>query len=430
VYAAGVSPRTTPFSQAADRAIAQAQLGLDGQTQYQAALSQARQGIAADSGSNPVHFFVGGSAAAGLGNFVLADSMWTVAERIYPAYELEIEPERENAWGNAFNTGVEAYNNGDAAAARREWTGAAQIYKFRPEAAQNLAILLTNAGDYPAAITSYQQGIASVGLRPNTRVLDESELSDREDARIFMLKNLGELLLFTERYEDAEPVFRAIIAADASDVSAQANLARVLGQLGRASDAAEIYTRLLSSPTLPASELMSIGVALFQSDDFVRAAEVFGRVAQLQPRNRDAWYNQANSLLAAKSWEAIIPIGQRLVEIDPLGSNSALILAQTFRELGRTNDALAALQRAEAYPVWMDQIQLQPGAQQSSVSGEITGNAAAQGTPVRIRFIFFNDAGEIGRTETTITAPAREATQSFTAQVAGQATAYGYEVLN
>lgn len=432
VYEPGTPPRNTDFSRAASNAIARAQLGLDEtstQSQFEEALSQARQGIASDT-ANPIHFYVGGEAAAGLGDYELADSMWTEAERIYPAYELEIEPSRENAWVVAFNEGVEAYNNGDAATARRVWSGASLIYKFRPEAAQNLAILLTNEGDYDAAIAAYQSGIASIDLRPGTRILEDAEIAEREETRVFMQQNLGELLLFTSQYEEAEPVFRALVAANSADVQAQANLARVLTQLGRGSEATEIYNRLLSSPNLPASEIFGIGVALFQSSDHARAAEAFGRVTQLQPGSRDAWFNQANALLAEENWQALLPIGERLVQIDPLSSQSALILTQAYRELDRSQEALATLQRVESLPVWIEQLQLQPGAQRSVLSGEIVGNAASAGTPIRLTFTFFDDNGTVGTTSVTLNAPAREAREVFEVEVAGQANAYSYQVAN
>ncbi len=432
VYEPGIPPRDTEFSRAANNAIARAQLGLDEastQSQFEEALAQARQGIAADT-ANPVHFYVGGEAAVGMGDFELADSMWSEAERIYPAYELEIEPSRENAWANAFNEGVEAYNNGDVATAREVWTGASLIYKFRPEAAQNLAILLTNEGDYDAAIASYQRGIESIDLRPGTRIIDDAEIAEREDTRQFMQQNLGELLLFRSRYEEAEPIYRSLVEANPDDVQAQANLARVLTQLGRADEAAAIYNRLLSAPNLPPSELFGIGVALFQSNDYARAADAFGRVAQLQPGSRDAWFNQANALLAEEDWQTLLPIGERLIEIDPLSSQSALILTQAYRELERSQDALVTLQRVEALPVWLDQLQLQPGAQRSILSGEITGNAATAGSPIQLRFIFFDDNGEVGATSVTLPAPAREARETFEVEVAGMANAYRYEVVN
>src|SRR5690606_32044283 len=99
---------------------------------YQEALTQAQAGIAADS-TNPIHFYLAGEGSAGVGDFEAADSLWRIAERMYPAYELEIEPTRENFWAQEFNRGVEAYNAGNMEEAIEAWTNAHFIYKLRPE---------------------------------------------------------------------------------------------------------------------------------------------------------------------------------------------------------------------------------------------------------------------------------------------------------
>lgn len=431
VYEPGIEPRQTEFSRGATQALARAQLAGDeaeAQVQYAAALAQSRLGIAADS-TNPMHFYLAGEAAVGIGDYVLADSMWIVAERFYPAYELEVEPSREGAWANAFNVGVEAYNAGDMAGARRQWENADLIYRFRPEAAQNLAIVLTNEGEYDAAIDMYRRGIESIDMRPGTRIIEDAELAEREVTRLDMQQNLAQLLLFRNRFADAEPVFRALIANDPDNVEAQANLAIVLTRLDRAGEARQIYDRLLNAPNLPPSELFTIGVALFQADDFIAAADAFGRVTRAQPEHRDAWFNQANALLAAEAWDQVVPVGQRLVVIDPLNSMASLILVQAYRELDRSTEGLAILENLETKPVFLDALQISPGSQRTVLTGEVIGNSASPGTPVQLRFTFFDDNGQVGSSTVTVNAPAREARETFEVTVNANANSYKYEVL-
>ncbi len=431
VYEPGIRPTQTEFTRAATQALARAQLDSDpatAQVQYAAALSQSRLGIAADS-TNPMHFYLAGEAAVGIGDFALADSMWIVAERFYPAYELEIEPSREGAWANAFNEGVEAYNAGDMAGARRFWQNSDLIYRFRPEAAQNLAILLTNEGEFDAAIDMYRRGIESIDMRPATRIIEDDELAEREATRLDMQQNLAQLLLFRSRFADAEPILRALIANDPNDIESQASLATALTRLNRQDEARQIYDRLLGAPNLPPSELFTIGVALFQADDFVAAADAFGRVTQVQPEHRDAWFNQANALLAAEAWDQVVPVGQRLVVIDPLNSMASLILVQAYRELNRSTEGLAILENLETKPVFLDALQIQPGSRQTVLSGEVIGNSASAGTPVRLRFTFFDDNGQVGSSTVTVNAPAREARETFEVTVEGTANSYKYEVL-
>ncbi len=419
VYEPGTPPRETRYSQAALLAVAQ--------QRFEQAMQEAQNGIAADS-ANPIHYYLAGEAAAGLGNYELADSLWRVAERIYPAYELEIEPSRESAWVNAFNQGVEAYNAGNPQEAIAQWRKADLIYKLRPDAAQNLAVLLTQEEQYDEAIQVYRDAIAALDLVPATRVIEAEEQADRNETRAFMIESLVELLSFTGRHAEAESLIREQLQADPNNVQLQAQLANALTQQGRAAEATEIYTRLLATPSLPAVELFNIGVALFQSEDYERAAAAFGRVLQVQPNSRDALYNQANALYAAEAWQDLIPVAQRLVEVDPLNSTAALILARAHRETGNNAAALAVLEANEDYPIYVD-LQLAPAANQTMVQGTATGNAAAAGTPVRLNFTFYGEDGStLGTQSVTVSAPAPDATARFEVIFPQVAAAYSYQV--
>lgn len=420
-YEPGTPPSQTRMSQQATIALAQGN--------FENALSLAQEGIAEDP-TNPIHFYLAGEAAAGLGQYEVADSLWIEAERIYPAYEIEIEPGREAAWAEAFNAGVEAYNEGNMQAAADAWRGAHLIYKLRPEAAQNLGIVLMSEGEYEDAIDAFQEGIANLELQPATREIGEEEQAERDEARTFMQQNLAQLLLATDRYDEAEALFRAQLELDPTNIELQANLATALSQLGRAEEAAEIYTRLLSEPNLGADELFTIGVALFNAQDFRQAAEAFGRVTQIQPNSRDAWFNQANALYAAEQWEGLIEIADRVMQLDPLSDNTALVVARAYRELERNQDALRVLEALDAAPVFIEDLQMRPSGRDTEIIGRIVGNRAEAGANIQLRFTFYGEGGnELGTETVTVTAPAPEMRDVFSVSFDQPATHYRYERL-
>lgn len=418
VYEPGIRPTQTRFAQQATLFLAQ---GL-----YEQALSQAREGIES-APDNAMHFFLAGEAAAGLGDFALADSMWIEAERLYPAYELEVEPAREGAWAEAFNEGVQAYNAGTTAEAIDAWTRADMIYRLRPEAAQNLAVLLTQEAQYDEAIRVYQRGIEALEIEPASRIIEGAELEERAEARAFMIENLAQLLLYTEQFAEAERLLREQLADRPNDVQIQANLATAMSRQGREEEATRIYTSLLTSPDLDADQLFNIGVSLFNAGDYPRAAEAFGRVTQLRPTSRDAWYNQANALYAAEVWAELTPVARRLVEVDPLNENAALILARALREQNQNQQALDALERIETLPVFLDELQMRPASQATTIRGRVIGNQAAAGSPVRIRFTFYGPSGALGTETVTVTAPAREQSTTLEVTFGQQAESYSYE---
>ena len=418
-YEPGIAPSNSRFTTPVTLYIAQGQ--------FEQALQEAQQAVAADS-ANPRHYFLLGQAHAGLGNFEEANAAWERAEQIYPAYELEIEPARESAWADAFNAGVEAYNANDLAAAASAWEQATQIYKLRPEAYQNLAAIYTQQADYERAIAAYQGALASIENLPAARVLDEEEVAERESTRAVALENLAELLLFTDQYAEAEGLFREQIQQNSDDVSLQGKLAAAIAaQPGREAEAQALYNELLGRPDLDAATLMEIGVVLFQQQDFTRAAEAFDRVTDVRPNSRDAWYNQANALYAAENWEELIPVGERLMELDPLNYDGALMLARAYRDAGQQPNALRELERMEAAQIKLQKMQTRQGAGRTTIVGEVLGGQAAQGTPIRLAFTFYGEDGaQLGSETVTINAPATDQVAPFEVVLESETPAVGY----
>lgn len=397
------------------------------QAQFDRALQEAQLGVAADS-TNPQHYFLLGQAHAGLGNYAAADSAFDRAEQIYPAYELEIEPAREGAWAEAFNEGVNAYNAGNIEEATAAWQRANLIFDLRPEAFQNLAAVYTQASNYEQAIAAYRSALEAIEAVPASRVLEPEEVTDRQEARLTIQESLAELLLFTDQYADAEALFRQQLEEDADNIALRAKLAAAIAaQEGRQAEAQAIYNELLGRSDLDATTLMDIGVVLFEQEDYERADQAFERVAQMRPNSRDAWYNRANALYAAEEWEALVPVGQRLIELDPLNYDASLILARAYRDSGQNQDALEELQRMDATPIKLQKLETRQGAGRTTVRGEVIGNQAAAGTPVQIRFTFFGDDGsELGTETVTVTAPAKDATAPLEVVFETDTPALGY----
>jgi tetratricopeptide (TPR) repeat protein len=420
VYEPGIPPRENAQSRAATIALATGR--------HDEALATARAGIAADS-TNPIFYYIAGEAAAGLNQFELADSMWTIAQRMYPAYELDIEPSRENAWVTEYNRGSEAYNAGNMEAAGEAWASAHMLYKLRPVAVQNLGIVRIQQMRYDDAIAAFREGLANLELVPASRALEPDELAEKEESREIMTDNLVQILLFTERWADAEQLLRQVVAANPDDVEAQANLAAAVSGQGRTEEATQMYSRLLTTPNLGPGQLFNIGVSLFNGDQPREAAQAFARVTDLIPNHRDAWFNQANALYDAAAWNDLVPVAARLTQIDPLSETATLIHARAYRELGQNDQALEVLTRVETMPIYVEDLQISAAGDATVVQGRAEGNNAAAGTPVRLRFTFYGDNGqEVGTQTVTVPAPAREQSANFEVRLDEPAAAYRYEI--
>jgi DNA-binding SARP family transcriptional activator len=129
-------------------------------------------------------------------------------------------------------------------------------------------------------------------------------------------------------------------------------------------------------------------------------------------------------------WSAIVPIADELIAIDPLNQNTALIVARALREAGENDRALATLERIEALPVFVESMQLQPAGERTTLRGQVIGNSAAAGTPIQLRFTFYNDSAQAGTETVTVNAPAAEQTRDFQVQIQSAANGYRYELVN
>jgi len=420
VYEPGTPPSETRLSQTASLYLRQ--------DLVERALELSLEGVEEEP-ENPIHYFLAGAAYARLKDYAHADTMFADAQRIYPAYELDVEPEREAAWGRAFNDGLEAYDTGDVEGTIATWRGATQIYDLRPEAHRNLASLLAGETRYDEAIDVYVDALAGLDKRPVTRLLRPEDLAARDEARFEIELNLSQLLLLTDRFAEAEPLLRRRLERDPDDIELRAELAAALSGMGRDAEAREMYASLLSEEGLELTQIFSLGVGLFRSEQYMAAAEAFRQVTRLQPDSRDAWFNYANSLFAGEAWDSLAVAGARLVELDPLGENSRLMRARAQLELGDRAGALASLELVDQAPAHVEGLQMQRSGTSIKVYGRVTGNAAEPGTEIRLRFWFYGEGGALLGTETvSVFAPPVGETVSFEVPFAMGASAYRYEL--
>ena len=420
VYPPGIPPAETRFSQTAT-------LYLNINGEEEAALAQALEGIEADPG-NSIHYFLAGVAGTRLGDYRDAHRWFVEAERIYPAYELDIEPEREAAWARAFNAGLEAYARGDVDAAAEHWLRATEIYDLQPAAHRNLASLLVELERRDEAIRVYQEALRGLERRPATRRLEEDELRLRAELRADTESRLVQLLLAAGRFADVEPLLRQQLARDPASIRVRSDLARTLVELGRADEAAELYASLLTDESLAAADLFNLGITLFRSSRYEQARRAFELLTAKQPDSRDAWFNYANALFADEAWAALADAGDRLLAVDPLSEAAHLITARARLETGDEAGARAGVAHSDALPVHLDGLRLRVTDEGTLVQGRIVGNALPEGAPVRLRFIFHDNAGVLGERLLEAAAPAPGASADFRVSIEGRALGYRYEL--
>ena len=369
---------------------------------YRQALQHLREGMTEDP-QNARVWLIAGSTFAALGQMAEADSALDRALALHPDYAEEIEGERENAWINAFNEGIQLMDQQryDEAIAKME--AAQTIYSLRPEALMNLGALYSNAGQYDKAVEALRGAIEATH-GPLFERLDEAQKADWVR-------------------------FRSI---------ANSNIAQILGQQG---------------------------VAHFQAETFDAAATAFLQAAEINPHARDYWFNYGQSLWAqssaleeqlktasAQDSGRIVPQLRELYakiqeasaktrEFDPNNEVVYLMAANTHRMMGELDPSAreasqqAALRMLEAHAamnVALDQIAVLPEAEGTvRISGMLKNLKATEGSTVTIRFTLVDIEGnQVGEGAVTATAPAAEQTVPFesTASVTGEVAGWKYTI--
>ena len=236
------------------------------------------------------------------------------------------------------------------------------------------------------------------------------------------------------------------------------NLAVVYGQRGDYNQSVANYQRALQAlERAPADSttaetranvlngLLASGAQLFQQERYDQAAQVFTVLNQIDPNNRDAWYNHALALYKQERWQPLIPVATRLVQVDPLNYNAQIILFNAYKGISEAakarNDAAAerqhrdmalrTLEAADALPIQVDGVQITNSAGSVRIAGQVTGAAARAGTPVQLEFTIYGPGGTLGTQVVTVSAPAKDQKANFelTVPTTTPATSYSYRLV-
>jgi tetratricopeptide (TPR) repeat protein len=369
---------------------------------YQQAMAQLREAMQQDAGNAKV-WLLAGQVLAALGEMQEADQAFTRAVEIHPEYAEEVTGEREAAWMEAFNEGINLMNAQDYAAAIAKMEGAQILYRQRPEALMNLGALYANRGDNARSAQAFREAMEAIDGPLAAQLDDDTRAS-------------------WDRYRDI----------------AKVNLAQ-----------------------LTAAE----GVAAFEARNYDEAAQLFAAASEVNPHSRDYLYNQVQSLWAlAGELEEVVEAGGadaasakatllqlypqiealavRTREVDPNSELLYLIQARSVRmrgEFGSTpadreagqQGALALRQRHDLLTVTLDDLQVMTDVDEVTVSGVLKNRKAAAGAPVEVEFTLLAvDGSVIGQQVVTVAAPAVEETAEFrgTIPTTGELAGWRYVV--
>ncbi len=431
----GVRPRDNEHTRSAELYLTQAlsaEEEAQARTRFEQALQASLAGITADPG-NPKSFYQAGQAYVGLNDFVGADSMLTRAEELHPVYELESVQWRERGWVEAYNQAITPLNEGNLERAVELFEQADALYSARPEALLQLGSLYSRMDRPEDAVEAFRK---AAEMLEGTR---EEQLADTAGAEIWeqhwqiATLGLGQSYMLAEMYPEAADHFGSLLAEDPGNVEIMGNLAGVLSQLGQADSVQALYDNLLNRADLSERDLFNAGVGLYQIENYGKAGEAFQKAADMNPFNRDARLNLAQTYYAAEMWNELIPAAREVLKVDPRNSLVWIFLTRALSETEQTEEANAVFQEFEAIGYEVQNLRLEPGANGGAVIyGEVKNTSLEPGTTVTLRFHFGGPEGqEIGTVDVRVQAPEAEGVRAFQGELQSSqpVTGYTYEVI-
>jgi tetratricopeptide (TPR) repeat protein len=361
----------------------------------QTALEAVYDAIEDDPG-NPAVYLHLGWAHIGLREYAAADSAFDKAEEIYPEYFDEDDgtgPFREDAWIEAYNDAVGRADAGDREGAVMFFRLANDLYDLRPEAYLNLGTHLYNLGDAEGSIEAWEDALRVIGSPDSRPQDDEARELWEQQYWVTAQTNLAQLLGTVGRADEAVGVYEAMLERDPNNTRLQGELAFAMAESGQGEDALSVYDAILETDDGSVLDYFNAGITLYQSESFDKAAIAFEKVITRAPMYRDALQNLAEALRLTGRLEDQIPHSARLLEIDPNNDRALQMHVRALVQLGREDEAREYLARLQDLAFIVDNLELQPRSDGGRVVGVVVNNTLTVGESVTLRFTFYDGEG-------------------------------------
>ncbi|UCC84139.1 MAG: hypothetical protein JSW46_04190, partial [Gemmatimonadota bacterium] len=151
------------------------------------------------------------------------------------------------------------------------------------------------------------------------------------------------------------------------------------------------YNALLSADDSDrsADQHHDVGIGLYRLDLYEDAARLFGKALELEPYRPQSLKLLGNCLFLAERYDTLVVVGEKLVERYGYNVDNLALLAHGYRGVGDSERALEVLERREALPFQLTELNLGGGV----ASGAVENNSLEPGTTIEVEFIFYDSAG-------------------------------------
>jgi tetratricopeptide (TPR) repeat protein len=205
--------------------------------------------------------------------------------------------------------------------------------------------------------------------------------------------NQGAILLNAQKHQEAAAAFEQYLKWQPNDIEAKRGLAAAYRGMGQADKAQALEQQIVAAGGAAgaaggggagSTDLMNVGVNLYNDKKYAEAAEAFAKVAAAEPNNRDALFNLANTYLAMKDGPKLLATAQQLSALEPLSENSLKLVGEGYKQSGKVDDAVKTAEQVLALPVDVRVTDFAAAAGGATLAATATGREAqtAAGKPI------------------------------------------------
>ncbi|MEO5800930.1 MAG: tetratricopeptide repeat protein, partial [Gemmatimonadales bacterium] len=275
----------------------------------------------------------------------------------------------QTAWIALMTPATEAVRNNQPDTALALFQQASIISRDFPQGFYNLGVLYANAGKDDSAAVYFRLA--------EEKALKEERFSKERNASSF---NLSAILQRMDKHAEAATELKRYLTWVPDDVEAKKALILSLRATGATAEASQIQAQMLAAGatagTLSNEDLTSMGVNLFNEKKYAEAAEVFEKVSAASPGDRVALANLANTYLAMKAGDKLVPASLKLLAMEPLNESNLKYLGEGYRIQGKQDDLIKTVTKLIRLPTSVEVDMLQRKKDSAVLTGHAVGRQA------------------------------------------------------
>lgn len=386
-------------------------------SRYEQALTRVRLALKQNE-EDPVAYWLAGRAQIGLENYVEADSMLNRFSQMKPGCANLVSAARQNAWIQAYNAGIRAYQGGQDSLALEEFEKA-NVISEDARALNNAALLHQQRQNFERAESLYHR---SLEVAQDTQQLRAASI------------NLAELVRSQGRLDESLDIYTSYLEQNPDDVRANINYAVALrrvaendsAQASLADSADVVFERLLERDDLTFTEWFNVGLGLMRSQSYEGAKLAFQKARELQPFDKASMQNLVEIHRATGTVSEAATLADTLVNWYPYEKGLYRSYIQVLDKQGRTQQVQQLLPRIQNLPLNFSQLDMvRQGENSYVVRGQVAPGSRA-GQTVTVPFEFLGANGDVVATkEATIEVPA-EGSSTFQFALESEQTVAGF----